>query len=272
MEFPILYICGKHSFPTWETWENEVRWETAGKTVGKQLDVEALLSEGWTPRVRHVKGKDYITLRKGSQERSLGPHSEELWRRVSVKAGTRPPKTPVEISKPPPAVGVQAEELNRVKEQVQILLEKVDRFEAWSRLTEWKVENCRHIYEWFGHVICVAWRWDRKPTALMERLPRVQFARLKADWEKHRWYASPHPDLCGQCTKFMEAKPYGEHVAEKIEVIEGSADYAADCVNDSIINPCYSCSECESEDLKVEVICGKCGSKTLEPIKWEGED
>jgi len=260
-----------------------VRWETTGKTDGKQLDIEALLSEGWTLRIRNVKGKAYITLRLGNRERSLGLYSEELWRRVSVKAGSvkpaggahtvaQPPKTSAEVSKPPPAAGVQMEELNQVKEQVKTLLKKVDRLEAGSRLTAWKVENCRHIREWFGHTICLAWRWDRKPTALMELLPKVKFRRLKPDWEKHHWYAEPCSSLCDQCTKFMEARPYGEQVAEKIEVIEGSADYAADVVNDSIVNPNYDCPECDSEDLKVEVICGKCGWKKLEPIKWEIND
>ena len=49
----------------WETWETGVRWETSGK----QLDTEALLREGWTPRLRYVKDKAFITLRfKGARK------------------------------------------------------------------------------------------------------------------------------------------------------------------------------------------------------------
>ena len=43
------------------------------------LDLPALAQEGWKGRRKKVKGRDYISLRKGTREKGLGPYTDELW-------------------------------------------------------------------------------------------------------------------------------------------------------------------------------------------------
>ncbi len=47
-----------------------------------ELEIEGLLDEGWKPRIKKRKKLRYITLRKGNQEKSLGPYTDELWEKV----------------------------------------------------------------------------------------------------------------------------------------------------------------------------------------------
>ena len=41
-----------------------------------------LINEGWKPRIKTKKNRRYITVRKGNNERSLGPYTDELWEKV----------------------------------------------------------------------------------------------------------------------------------------------------------------------------------------------
>jgi len=57
-----------------------------GKLVGKKRvdpdEVASLIGEGWSFRIKVVKGRRYVTARRGRSERSLGPYSEELWTHI----------------------------------------------------------------------------------------------------------------------------------------------------------------------------------------------
>ena len=44
--------------------------------------IEGLIKEGWKPRIKKKKNRRYITLRKGNEERSFGPYTDELWEKV----------------------------------------------------------------------------------------------------------------------------------------------------------------------------------------------
>lgn len=45
----------------------------------KKLNIADMIDKGWRPRVKTVGDKDYLTLRFGRQERSLGRYNEEKW-------------------------------------------------------------------------------------------------------------------------------------------------------------------------------------------------
>ena len=57
-----------------------------GKLIGKKGvdpdEVASLIGEGWSFRIKVVKGRRYVTARRGRSERSLGPYSEELWTHI----------------------------------------------------------------------------------------------------------------------------------------------------------------------------------------------
>jgi ribosomal protein L34 len=50
--------------------------------VVSQDDIKSWKDDGWTFRVKTVKGKKYITRRKGKQEKSLGRFDEKLWKLI----------------------------------------------------------------------------------------------------------------------------------------------------------------------------------------------
>ncbi len=43
------------------------------------VDLLALAKEGWKARQKRVKGRNYISIRRGTQEKGLGPYNEALW-------------------------------------------------------------------------------------------------------------------------------------------------------------------------------------------------
>jgi hypothetical protein len=43
------------------------------------VDLLALAKEGWKARQKRVKGRNYISLRRGTREKGLGPYNEALW-------------------------------------------------------------------------------------------------------------------------------------------------------------------------------------------------
>jgi len=46
-------------------------------------DARRYIDEGYSFRVKTVKNRKYITARKGQKEKSLGPYTEEKWRKVT---------------------------------------------------------------------------------------------------------------------------------------------------------------------------------------------
>ena len=64
-----------------------------------ELEIEGLLDEGWKPRIKKRKKLRYITLRKGNQEKSLGPYTEELWEKVKPVDAWATPAQILELEK-----------------------------------------------------------------------------------------------------------------------------------------------------------------------------
>jgi hypothetical protein len=58
-----------------------------------------LFANGWKPRIKTQKGISYITLRRGNNEKSLGPYTEERWQLVTSMLPRRELPLPVSQSK-----------------------------------------------------------------------------------------------------------------------------------------------------------------------------
>ena len=162
-----------------------------------------MLEEGWKPRVRTVKGRRYITLRKADKERSLGVYTPELWQKIkslTVKLGKEPSKAISLTDERSAAIDLLEKRLSELE---RLMRERVE------GLAEWKIQNCMHRRSRYGFTYCKAWKWNRKPSRLMEAFPEVKFKRMKPEGAK-LWYASPHPSLCTACTRFMEVEPTTE--------------------------------------------------------------
>ena len=44
-----------------------------------EKDINSYIREGWHFRIKTVKGRKYITRRKGQMERGIGPYNPDLW-------------------------------------------------------------------------------------------------------------------------------------------------------------------------------------------------
>lgn len=167
-------------------------------------EIIQLLEEGWTPRIKTVKGHRYITLRKGKKEKSLGPHNEELWNQLKAliplpKFEQRPLKK-LEIY----------ESLKALSHRVEDLESELKWLKSRPNVGEEKATQCNHIKSWYGRKFCGAWGWEKKPSTLIAMFPNVFFKRNKMGGES-LWRFTPHQDICMACTRFMETDPSDEY-------------------------------------------------------------
>ena len=67
-----------------EPWEEEPEELRNREVPPDWAGVPELLERGWRPYVRRKpNGRRYITLKRGSRERSLGPYTEERWELIT---------------------------------------------------------------------------------------------------------------------------------------------------------------------------------------------
>ena len=81
------------------------------------VDIDGLLRDGWTPRLKVVGGRRYVTLRKGNRKRSLGPYTPELWEEVRRHAQA--------VRKYPHLA--MSGEVRRLRDELRALIERVEK-------------------------------------------------------------------------------------------------------------------------------------------------
>lgn len=68
----------------------------------KELPLADMVDKGWRPRIKEMKDRAYLTMRYGTQERSLGPYTQEKWNLLMAMF----PKLKILTQKaPPPSEG-----------------------------------------------------------------------------------------------------------------------------------------------------------------------
>ena len=85
------------------------------------VDIDGLLRDGWTPRLKVVGGRRYVTLRKGNRERSLGPYTPKLWEEVKRRAQA------IQRNKHPHFA--ISEEVKRLRDELRALADRVEKLE-----------------------------------------------------------------------------------------------------------------------------------------------
>ncbi|MCJ7631951.1 hypothetical protein MUP77_06100 [Candidatus Bathyarchaeota archaeon] len=60
----------------------------------REIAFQDFFANGWKPRIKTTKGIGYITIRKGNNEKSLGPYDEDRWRLVMSMFPKRVPPPP----------------------------------------------------------------------------------------------------------------------------------------------------------------------------------
>jgi len=94
-----------------------------------------LLKDGWIPRIKTVKHRNYMTLRKDGNERSLGPYEKEYWSEIYKLSGVKPKPNIEEIEDLKDAMA----KTNNTIAELRLELEK---------LKAEKTPNTSHMQDW----------------------------------------------------------------------------------------------------------------------------
>ena len=145
-----------------------------------QDEIEYWKNDGWTFRIKTVKGKRYITRRKGKQEKSLGRFDEKLWN--LIQSGSVIPK--------------KVEERIKAQQTIESLLRVYRSFEMSL--------DCSHIVDGF----CYFWKYGEQPgffriadkVSLSEYYKEVDFG-----VESSFWVFKAEHFYCRGCTGYARS-------------------------------------------------------------------
>ena len=184
--------------------------------------VNTWIEEGWKFRIKTVGGKRHTTRRKGKVERSLGPHDEEIWKRIIklIDEKNRPPAvqlplTAEEVDALKSMLATHCDAITELRGELQ-KLRSIPEATDLSKLAELKASQCPVIQEWYGQRFCSKYAWKWKPSEIIAMFPQVLFKRNKMGTEGSHWRFMPHPDICGFCNNFMELFYEGSDIYRKI--------------------------------------------------------
>lgn len=148
-------------------------------------DIREWKKEGWKFRVKTVKGKRYVTRRKGKEEKGLGRHSDELSKLIE---NTRIGPTRSEIRQ-------EGEELvEGIMKQLRV-----------SHMSF----NCTHIVEGF----CRYWRYRDKPgffNIVDDRIGEGYYKQVEAGKESSFWVFKAVNFYCLNCSAFGKKNMHAE--------------------------------------------------------------
>jgi hypothetical protein len=177
-----------------------------GKTSPDREIILRYIRDGWNFRIKTVKGRRYITRRRGQEERGLGPYNENFWNLIShlvqLNAETgapqaqdrRIPKT--EAYKPSEG----KPELVHFEEDFGRLLEKLSMDRGVTMMM-----SCGHRD---GEGFCTYWNWEEKPDffELMDELHFDVFYMKKTIFvgshESERWVLKAMHWYCWGCSAY----------------------------------------------------------------------
>lgn len=178
------------------------------RSGSSEADIEAFLKEGWNFRVKVVKGRRYVTRRKGQQERSLGPYSEELWdtivrvRKLIQEEGVHvPQKERVDDSDGSP--GIRSDLLKAAERNSNWLDQSLDLERSVYMMT-----RCVHRDD-DGN--CIYWAWGRKP-GFFEHAEALFLAedfklvRVLGGNEAEKWVVRASTWFCKHCPSFLDSQ------------------------------------------------------------------
>jgi len=159
-----------------------------------------LIKEGWIPRIKTVKGRNYMTLRKGGNERSLGPYEKECWSEINKLSGVKPKPDLMEIEDLKDAMAKANDTIAALKADFEKL--KAEKASNVSRPLDLKASNC-FLAEAYTEkeTFCSKYAWDEEPHELIKLFPNVTFTQspMRASYEHKKWRFTPHPDICALC-------------------------------------------------------------------------
>ena len=150
-----------------------------------QDEIKHWKNEGWTFRVKTVKGKKYITRRKGKQEKGLGRFNETLWKLIQRNS----------------LLSKRDIERSEAKKSIMSLMDIYRSFEMSL--------DCSYIVDGFCHF----WKYSEQPGffRIADRAFDGEFYRRVDFDESSFWVFKAENFYCYGCTSYERAQQKGSY-------------------------------------------------------------
>ena len=167
-----------------------------GKKEGKKRisidELTSLRNAGWRFRIKTVKGKRYISARKGKEEKGIAPFSEELWGEIhnltKLNGDLKEEVSPKESN----------EEIENLQNQFKILKEALQLMRS-AHMARFCLFKDRENF-------CEYWQWSEEPRAysLFTKLLGENIFRVVRDEATglRRWAIRASEFTCAGCPAF----------------------------------------------------------------------
>ena len=165
-----------------------------------EAEIKAFIDDGWYFRKKKSMGRDYITRRKGQNERSLGPFDEDLWdliirTRVDMTSEKASPMTELKLD------SIQSEKMDDYLNRYDLLTNRISIERAVHLML-----TCTYKGE---DGFCSFWSWSVQP-------PFYELASelgLESDFStrevtddngsKRKWFVRALPWFCESCPVYV---------------------------------------------------------------------
>jgi hypothetical protein len=173
-----------------------------GKREGKKRistdELTSFIKDGWRFRIKTVKGKRYISARKGGDEKGVGPFSEELWGEIQKLSDLG-----VDLKK-----GVSLKEKTSNEENKDLLLH-VHKINDLLRGTRGAYMASYCLFK-DNENYCEYWQWNTEPplySYITEIYGQQMFRAYgeEASGSK-RWVIKAFPYTCAGCPAFIDER------------------------------------------------------------------
>jgi hypothetical protein len=141
-------------------------------------EIKQLKIDGWTFRIKTVKGKRYISRRKGKQEKGLGRYNDGLWKLIE--------NTTIE-----PSHSEWRREAEKIIEGI------IDVIRPIKMST-----NCSHIIDGYCHL----WRFSEKPgffNIADDRIGKGYYRQIIEEKDSSFWVFKAEPFYCRKCSAYI---------------------------------------------------------------------
>lgn len=165
-------------------------------------EIAEYIRDGWTFRVKKVKGRKYITRRKGQKERGLGLFTPVNWKLISSLLEKTESKEEI----------LEEDKTNaRAQRQIEGTLKKIDDQLQQERGAV-MMKSCYYVDD---ALYCLYWNFEKKPayfkteeelfgspsTSLYKRKKIIFGGKMSS-----RWVYRASPWFCSKCTAYISPK------------------------------------------------------------------
>lgn len=173
-----------------------------GKKEGKKRisadELTRLMNDGWRFRIKTVKGKRYISARKGRDERGVAPFSEELWGEIQKLTGLEGGLKEV--------TSIEEKTSNVEDENLQLHVRRINEFLRASRGSHMS----RYCLFKDSENYCEYWQWNSEPPnySYITKIWGENMFRVSGDEASgsKRWALKAFPYMCAGCPVFVSEK------------------------------------------------------------------